>query len=147
MLKLQSFGHLMEELTNWERPWHWERLKAGGERDDRRWGVWMASPTQWIWIWASSGRWWRTGKPDVLWFIGSQTVGHNWATEQQQKENVTVTWPECDCQESKVLNYLSAVWTNCRGKALWETLELQSKQIKCSTKCWTPSCSLYSLCD
>ena len=35
-LKLQYFGHLMEELTHWKRPWCWERLKAGGERDDKR---------------------------------------------------------------------------------------------------------------
>ena len=58
-LKLQSFSHLMR------RSWCWQRLKAGGERDDRGWDGWMASPTQWTWIWASSGRWWRTGKPAV----------------------------------------------------------------------------------
>ena len=75
----------------------------------------MASPTQWIWVWASSRRWWRIGKPDVVWFIGSQRVGHNWVTEQQ-KEYVTITWWECDCRERKVLNYLFSIWTNCRGK-------------------------------
>ena len=41
--------------------WCWERLKAGGKGDDRGWDHWMASPSQWTWIWASSGRWWRTG--------------------------------------------------------------------------------------
>ena len=49
-----------EEWTHWERPWCWERLKAGGEGDDRGWDGWMASPTQWTWVWASSGRRWRT---------------------------------------------------------------------------------------
>jgi len=42
-----------EELTHWERPWCWERLKAGGEGDDKGWDAWMASSTQWTWVWAS----------------------------------------------------------------------------------------------
>ena len=50
-----------KELTHWKRPWCWERLKAGGEGDDRWWDAWMASPTWWTWVWASSGRWLRTG--------------------------------------------------------------------------------------
>ena len=74
-----------EEPTHWKRPWCWERLKAGGERDDRGWDGWVASLTQWIWVWAGSRRLWRTGKPGMLQSIGSQRVGHNWATEQQKK--------------------------------------------------------------
>ena len=54
MLKLQYLGHLSEELTHWKRPWCWERLKAGREEDNRGWDSWMASPTQWTWVWASS---------------------------------------------------------------------------------------------
>ena len=46
---------------------------------------WMASPTQWTWAWASSRRWWRTGKPGVLQSMGSQRVRHNWAIEQKQQ--------------------------------------------------------------
>ena len=65
-LKLQYFGYRMQRADSWKRPWCWERLKAGGEGDDIGWDGWMASPTQWIWVWASSGRWWRTGKPGVL---------------------------------------------------------------------------------
>ena len=53
-----------EELTHWKRPWRWERLKAG-EGDNREWDGWMASLTQWTWVWASSGSWWWTGKPGV----------------------------------------------------------------------------------
>ena len=49
-----------EELTHWERPWCWERLKTGGEGDERGWDGWMASPTRWTWVWASSGSWWQT---------------------------------------------------------------------------------------
>ena len=61
------------------------RLKAGREGGDRGWDGWMASLTQWTWVWASFGRWWRTGKPDVLQSLGSQRVWHNLATEQQQQ--------------------------------------------------------------
>ena len=58
--------------------WCWERLKAGGEGDDRGWDGWMVKLTQWTWIWASSRSW--TGKPGVLQSMGSQRVGHNWMT-------------------------------------------------------------------
>ena len=64
-----------------KRPWCWERLRAGGEGDDRGWDGWMALPTQWTWVWVSSGSWWWTGRPGVLWSIGLERVGHNWATE------------------------------------------------------------------
>ena len=51
-----------EELTHWKKPWCWERLKAGREGDDRGRDGWMASLTQWTWVWANSRRWWRTGE-------------------------------------------------------------------------------------
>ena len=70
-----------KELTYWKRPWCWEGLGAGGEGDDRRCDGWMASPTWWTWVWVNSGSWWQTGRPSVLQFMGSQRVGHNWATE------------------------------------------------------------------
>ena len=70
-----------EKLTHWKRPWCWERLKAGGEGDNSGWDGWMASLTQWTWIWASSGSWWWTGRPGVLQSTGSQRVGHDWVTE------------------------------------------------------------------
>ena len=82
-LKLQYFGHLMWSLflTYWKRSWCWERLKAGGEGDNRGWDGWMASQTGWTWVWASSGSWWWTGRPGVLQSMGSQRVGHDWVTE------------------------------------------------------------------
>ena len=67
-----------EELTHLKRPWCWERLKVGDEGDNGAWDGWMASPTQWTWVWASSRRWWRTGKPGMLQSTGSQRVGCNW---------------------------------------------------------------------
>ena len=80
-LKLQYFGHLMQRADSFERPWCWERLKEGGEVDDRGWDGWMASTTQWTWVWVDSGSSWWTGRPDVLRFMGSQRVGHDWVTE------------------------------------------------------------------
>ena len=65
----------------WKKPWCWERLKAGGEGDDREWDGWMASLTQWTWVWVDSGSWWWTGKPGVLQFMGLQRVGHDRVTK------------------------------------------------------------------
>ena len=70
-----------EELTHWKGPWRWERSRAGGEGDNGGWNGWMASLTQWTWVWVGSGGWWWTGKPGVLWFMGLQRVRHNWETE------------------------------------------------------------------
>ena len=70
-----------EELTDWKWLWCWEGLGAGGEGDNRGWDGWMASLTRWTWIWVNSGSWWWTRRPGVLRFIGSQRVGHDWATE------------------------------------------------------------------
>ena len=70
-----------KELTHWKRLWCWEGLGAGGEGDDRGWDGWMASLTQWTWVWVNSGSWWGTGRPGVLRFMGSQRVRHDWATD------------------------------------------------------------------
>ena len=56
-------------------------LRAGGEGDDRWWDGWMASLTQWTWVWVDSRNWWWIGRPGILWFMGSQRAGHNWETE------------------------------------------------------------------
>ena len=76
-----TLANWCKELTHWKRTWCWERLRAGGEGDDRGWDGWMASPTRWTWLWVNSGSWWWTGRPGVLRFMGSQRVGHDWATE------------------------------------------------------------------
>ena len=70
-----------EELTHLKRPWCWERLKAGEEGEDRGWDGWMASSTQWTWVCVNSKSWWWTGRPGMLQSMGSQRVGHDWATE------------------------------------------------------------------
>ena len=73
MLNLQYFGYLIWGTDLLKRPWSWERLKER-EGDDRGWDGCMASPTQWTWVWASSGSWWWTGKPGVLQSMGLQRL-------------------------------------------------------------------------
>ena len=68
-----SLATWCKEPTHWKRLWCWERLRAEGED-------WMASPTQWTWVWVNCGSWWWTGRPGVLQSMGSQRVGHDWAT-------------------------------------------------------------------
>ena len=78
-LKLQCLlATWWEDLTHWKRPLCWETLKAGGEGDNRGWDGWTASLTQWTWVWLDSMSWWWTGRPCVLWCMGSQRVGLNW---------------------------------------------------------------------
>ena len=69
------------ELTHLNRPWCWERLKAGGEGDERGCDCWMASATQCSWVWVNSGNWWWTGRPGVLQYMGLQRVRQDWGTE------------------------------------------------------------------
>ena len=82
MYQAKDFSRsLSEELTHFKRPWCWERLRAWEERDNRGWDDWMASLTQWTLVWVDSGSWWWTGRPGVLWFMGSWKVGHDWVAE------------------------------------------------------------------
>ena len=83
-LKLYYLATWCEEPTHWKRPGCWGRLRAGGEGSNRGWDGWMASSTQWTWVWANSGRQWSTGKPGMLQSMGLQRVRHDWVTEQQQ---------------------------------------------------------------
>ena len=101
-LKLQYFGHLMWRVDSLEKTlMHWKGLGAGGERDDRGWDRWMASPTRWTWVWINSGSWWWTGRPGVLRFMGvakSQTWLSDWAElnwileEFKRLKSVSMNW-------------------------------------------------------
>ena len=81
-----------EALTHWKRPCCWERLKAGGEGDNRGWDAGIASPTWWTWDWESSRSWWWTGKPGVLQSMASQRVRYELVT--------ALHWTELDCSFS-----------------------------------------------
>ena len=80
-LKLQYFVHLMRRADSLEKTLMLGGIGGRRRRDDRGWDGWMASQTRWTWIWVNSGSWWWTGRPGVLWFMGSQRIGPNWATE------------------------------------------------------------------
>ena len=108
-LKLQYLATTCEELTHWKRPWCWEGLGAGGEGDDRGWDGWMASPTRCTWVWVNSGSWWQTGRPGVLRFMGSQRVGHDWATELIDWLTILITKFNC---HMRILFNLCRFWEN-----------------------------------
>ena len=92
-LKLQYFGHLMQRADSLEKTLMLGRFGAGGEGDNRGWDGWMASPTLWTWVWVNSGSWWWTGRPGMLRFMGSQRVGHDWATKLNWTElNAAPIW-------------------------------------------------------
>ena len=102
-----------EELTHLKRPWCWERLEAGGEGGDRGWDGWMASLTQWRWVWLKFGSWWWTGRPGVLQSLGSRRVGHNWATE--------MNWSDSDSESWLVVQALFGQ-DGCQREGFWEVV-------------------------
>ena len=76
------------------KDWCWEGLGTGGEGDDRGWDGWIASLTRWTWVWVNSGSWWWTGRPGVVWFMGSPRVRHDWATD--------LIWYKCSYPKQSV---------------------------------------------
>ena len=108
----------------------WKGLGAGGEGDDRGWDGWMASLTRWTWVWVNSRSWWWTGRPGVLRFMGSQRVGHYWATE--------LNWTDVSCCCS-VAQSCSILWPH----------GLQHIRLRCpslSPRAWSNSCPLSQWC-
>ena len=74
-------GHLMRRTESFEKILMLGKIEGRRRRGDRGWDDWMASLTQWTWVWVNSGSWWWTGRPGMLWCMGSKRVGHNWATK------------------------------------------------------------------
>ena len=96
--------------------------------DDRERDGWMASPTQWTWVWVNSGSWWWTRRPGVLWFIGSQRVGHNLETE--------LNWLKRQPRE-----HFHPLWTmwGCKGKLKVCNLEKRPHLFMLASKPWISS--------
>ena len=90
MLKLQSFGHLMQRTDSFEKILMLGKGEARWEGDDRGWDGWMASLTQWTWVWVNSRSWWWTGRPGMLQSMGLQRVRHDWATELTDRDIFTM---------------------------------------------------------
>ena len=103
-LKLQYFGHLMWRADSFEKTLIWERLKVGKEGDDRGWDGWMASLTQWTWVWVNSRSWWWAGRPGVLQSTGwqSQTRLSDWTVLQITK----IQYVKKFCQKIKEMQLL-----------------------------------------
>ena len=73
------------DVKNWligKDPDAGEDWRQEVEGDDRGLRGWMPSPSQWTWVWASSGSWWWTGKSGMLQCMGSKRVRHTWVTNQ-----------------------------------------------------------------
>ena len=101
-LKLQYFGHLMRRVDSLEKTLMLGGIRGRRRRGNRGWGGWMASLTRWAWVWVNSGSWWWTGRPGMLRFMGSQRVGHDWATELNWTDGWCMFNFLRNCQISKV---------------------------------------------
>ena len=113
-----------EWLTHLKISRFWERMRVEGEGDDRGWDGWMASLTRWTWVWVNSGCWWWTGRPGMLRFMGSQRVGHNWATKLNWTEtSETSIWKHCSFLLSQF--YFPSKWGF--------TSKIFKRRINCST--------------
>ena len=124
-----------EEFTHWKRLWFWEGLGAGEEGDDREWDGWMASPTQWMWVWVNSRSWWWTGMPGMLWFMGLQRVRHDWATE--------LNWTELRVAVTKYQKLGGLMNRNVLSQ-FWR-LEVWNQDVDIDSSCWR-LCRDFVLC-
>ena len=113
-------------LTHLKRPWCWERLKAR-EGDDRGWDGWMASPTQWTRVWASSGSWWWTGRPGVLQSMGLQRVRHDWVAELNWTQLINTLVINKYPSHSMVKHVAWSSSGSLGFKGIVERLEIKSK--------------------
>ena len=126
-LQLQYFGHLMRRTDSLDIRPCWERLRAK-EGGSRGWEGWMASPTQWTWVWANSGSWWWTGRPGVLQSMGSQRAGHSWTkatinlcetpawTETCPKDDLYANTSTDTCEVRKLYLFPSRIQMTSSGR-------------------------------
>ena len=116
--KFNTLATWCEELTHLKRLWCWERLKVGGEGDDRGWDGWMASPTWWPWVWVGSGSWWWTGKPGMLQSMSKEsdmTERLNWTdrhTHSHIWQRNLAGYSPWDCKELDTTERLTQTHTH-----------------------------------
>ena len=139
-LKLQYFGIWCKELTHWKRSWCWERLKVGGEGYDRGWDGWMMSLLRWTWLWASPGTWWWSERPGMLQSVGSQRLGHDWATEM----NWLIAFAFRICVQNMLINFFFFFFTALGLHCRWgfSLVAVSRGCSPCST--WASHCSGFS---
>ena len=137
-----------KELTHLKISWSWERLRAGGEGDNRGWDGWMAPPTQWTWVWVNPGSWWWTGRPGVLQSIGSQRVGNDWTTELNWNVFLQIrstidselTWQTCLFYSHIVL----LIYVNETVLLIWKPAFLQDSYQSFYGEGWLSWCHMLS---
>ena len=112
-----------------KRPWHWERLRAGGEGNDRGWDGWMASPTQWTWVWVDSRSWWWTRRPGMLRFMGLQRVRRDGALNWTDAGKILL--------EIKIVQFVNRIIKIKKRKMLLDVINicLLSDQEKLNISC------------
>ena len=152
-LKHQYFGHLMRRADSFEKTLMLGKIEVGGEGHDRGWDGWMASPTQWTWVWVNSRSWWWTGRPGVLQSIGSHRVKTrlsdwtdvneatlNWAV---QNMHVHVLQPCLYLTSDRACDLFprDGLWWSVTRKTL-RPLRTQKEQSRCPTQ-WT-ACRAFS---
>ena len=120
----------------------------GGEGDDRGWDGWMASPTQWTWVWVSSRSWWWTEKPGLLQSMGLQRVRQGWATGVNWTEHA-FGWSTCMFPMPTASNQsipLSPLWRFLTPLSAFDSLPHVSDGdwIPSYIKLWINTCYLLS---
>ena len=112
------------------KDWCWEGLGAGGKGDDRGSDGWMALLTRWTWVWVTSGCWWWTGRPGVLRFMGSQRVGHDWATELNRMYSletlIDLPFKICDFRFVELIQIIYLLYFSLPGLALVYRLRMNT---------------------
>ena len=103
-LKLQYFRYLMRRTDSLEKTLMLGEIGGRRRTGDRGWDGWIASWTLWTWVCVNSWRWWWTGRPCVLRFMGSQRVGHDWATELHW---TALNWTEWHVYHGKFCGFYS----------------------------------------
>ena len=135
-----------EELSHLKRSWFWERLRAGGEGDDRGWDGWMASLTQWTWVWVNSRSWWWTGRPGTLWFMGphSRPWLSNW-TELNWHPAAYFSTVSLSCANAGtdlVKSQLEAILVSSRDAGKW--VGSAAGKLRMYAKKWSSSNLIFS---
>ena len=120
-LKLQYFGRLMRRVDSSERTLMLGKID-GGEGDDRGWDGWMASPTQWRWVWVNYWSWWWTGRPDVLRFMGSQS------------RTQLINWTELNTWKKKSKHWKFRILEGKMCNKQWKAISSAKKQENITVK-------------
>ena len=150
-LKVQYVGHLMQRTDSLEKTLMLGKIEGGRRRDDRGWDGSIATPTWWTQVWVSSRSWWWTGKPSVLQSMGSQRVGHNWATGLNWRKRggmlKTGSLTPTKKLSHQTMHEINKPWRKtgakptCPNPALWEEMENKLFWDFCTTS-W---CSLTAI--